>query len=57
MNISGECKIELVKKLREETGWNMMDCKRALRETDWKIDDAKIWLANFRKKNNGVLFD
>jgi elongation factor Ts len=37
----------LVKELREKTGAGMMDCKRALAETDGKLNDAEDWL---RKK-------
>ena len=31
---------KLVKELREKTGAGMMDCKKALTETDGNIDDA-----------------
>ena len=34
----------LVKKLRDETGAPMMDCKRALQETKLDFEAAKIWL-------------
>ncbi len=34
----------LVKELRERTGAGMMDCKRALSETDGDIDEAANWL-------------
>ena len=34
----------LVKDLREKTGTGMMDCKKALTETDGDIDDAVDWL-------------
>jgi elongation factor Ts len=34
----------LVKELRERTGAGMMDCKRALSETDGNLDDAVDWL-------------
>jgi elongation factor Ts len=37
----------LVKELREQTGAGMMDCKRALTETDGNLQDAIDWL---RKK-------
>ena len=37
----------LVKELRERTGAGMMDCKRALQETDGDMDTAVEWL---RKK-------
>jgi elongation factor Ts len=37
----------LVKTLREQTGAGMMDCKKALTETDGNFDDAVDWL---RKK-------
>ncbi len=34
----------LVKELREKTGAGMMDCKKALTETDGALDDAVDWL-------------
>ena len=34
----------LVKELRERTGVGMMDCKRALSETDGDLDEAVDWL-------------
>lgn len=34
----------LVKQLREETGYGMMDCKRALIENVWDMQKAKEWL-------------
>lgn len=49
-------KLNLVKKLREETGWGMMDCRRALRDSKWDMDGAKSWLIQFRKKS-GIMFD
>ena len=33
-----------IKTLREKTGAGMMDCKKALSETDGKIDNAIEWL-------------
>ena len=42
-----EISASLVKQLREQTGAGMMDCKRALTETEGKIDNAVDWL---RKK-------
>ena len=39
----------LVKELRELTGSGMMDCKKALVETDGDIDKAVDWL---REKGN-----
>ncbi len=38
---------QLVKELREKTGAGMMDCKRALEETDGDVEAASDWL---RKK-------
>src|SRR5436309_14436666 len=38
---------KLVAELRKATGAGMMDCKRALEETEGDLDDAKDWL---RKK-------
>ena len=49
-------KLDLVKRLREETGWGMMDCRRALRDSKWDMDNAKSWLIQFRKKS-GIMFD
>ena len=34
----------LVKELREKTGAGMMDCKKALTETDGDIEKAVDWL-------------
>lgn len=42
-----EITASLVKELREKTGAGMMDCKKALIETDGAMDDAVDWL---RKK-------
>lgn len=42
-----EISAALVKELREKTGAGMMDCKRALTETDGNLQDAIDWL---RKK-------
>ena len=39
-----EITASLVKKLREETGAGMMDCKKALTETDGDFEGAKDWL-------------
>ena len=36
--------IELIKILRERTGAGMMDCKRALDETNNDVDKATDWL-------------
>ena len=33
-----------VKALRDSTGAGMMDCKKALQETDGDMDAAKTWL-------------
>lgn len=55
-SLTDEDKLCLVKKLREETGLGMMDCKRALNSSNWKIDGAKSWLIQFRKKS-GIMFD
>jgi elongation factor Ts len=42
-----EISAALVKELREKTGAGMMDCKKALTETEGKIEEAVDWL---RKK-------
>jgi len=34
-------KLELVKQLRKETGWGMMDCKMALNASNWEVEGAK----------------
>ena len=39
-----EISAKLVKELREKTGAGMMDCKKALKETDGNIDKATEWL-------------
>ncbi|ABG50521.1 translation elongation factor Ts (EF-Ts) [Trichodesmium erythraeum IMS101] len=39
-----EISAKLVKELREKTGAGMMDCKKALKETDGNIDKATDWL-------------
>jgi elongation factor Ts len=36
--------LDLVKKLRDLTGAGMMDCKKALQETDGDVDKAVLWL-------------
>lgn len=41
---------ELCKQLRVETGYDLMDCKRALSECKWDIGKAKDWLRQFRKR-------
>ena len=55
-SLTDDEKLDLVKRLREETGWGMMDCRRALRGTKWDMDSAKSWLIQFRKKP-GIRFD
>lgn len=42
-----EISAKLVKELREKTGAGMMDCKKALQETDGDLEKASEWL---RKK-------
>ncbi|MGD1713547.1 translation elongation factor Ts [Dapis sp. BLCC M172] len=39
-----EISAKLVKELREQTGAGMMDCKKALKETDGDINKATEWL-------------
>ena len=34
----------MVKELRDQTGSGMMDCKKALQESDGDIEKAKVWL-------------
>lgn len=36
--------IDLIKELREKTGSGMMDCKKALTETDGNLEKAIVWL-------------
>jgi len=43
----GNITAKLVKDLRDKTGAGMMDCKKALNETDGNVDKALEWL---RKK-------
>jgi elongation factor Ts len=37
-------KAELVKELRERTGSGIMDCKKALQETEGNIEKAVVYL-------------
>ena len=37
-------KANLCKALRQRTGAGMMECKKALTETDWDMDKAEDWL-------------
>ena len=46
-NSMGNITAKLVKDLRDKTGAGMMDCKKALKETDGNVDKALEWL---RKK-------
>jgi ribosomal protein L7/L12 len=55
-SLTDDEKLLVVKKLREDTGWGMMDCKRALNESKWNYDNTKSWLIQFRKKS-GIFFD
>jgi hypothetical protein len=55
-SLTDDEKLLVVKKLREDTGWGMMDCKSALNESKWNYDNAKSWLIQFRKKS-GIFFD
>ena len=43
----GNITAKLVKDLRDKTGAGMMDCKKALNETEGNLDKALEWL---RKK-------
>ena len=36
--------VEIIKKLREETGSSISDCRQALMDTDYNMDKAKKWL-------------
>ena len=40
----GNITAKLVKDLRDKTGAGMMDCKKALNETDGNVDKALEWL-------------
>jgi translation elongation factor EF-Ts len=44
---------ELIKKMREMTGYGMMDCRRALQENDWMMVNAVVWLVerNYHTKS------
>lgn len=46
-----EERIKIIKQLREETGWGMMDCKKALYNSSWDIEKAKKWLIDYEKNN------
>ncbi len=54
-SLTDDEKIDLVKRLREETGWGMMVCRSALRDSNWDIDSAKSWLIKYRKESH-ILF-
>jgi elongation factor Ts len=41
---AGNISAKLVKELRDKTGAGMMDCKKALKESDGDIEKANIWL-------------
>ncbi|UUD34732.1 translation elongation factor Ts [Mycoplasmopsis caviae] len=43
-------KLGLIKELRERTNGGMVDCKKALEESDWDIEKAITWL-----KSNGKI--
>ncbi len=49
-------KFKLMLKLREETSFGLMDCKKALIASDWDIIKARAWLVEYRKKP-GIFFD
>ena len=55
-SLTDDEKFNLIKNLKEETGWGILVCKRALKESNWKIDGAKSWLIQFRKKSD-IFFD
>ena len=40
----GNITAKLVKDLRDKTGAGMMDCKKALNETDGNVEKALEWL-------------
>jgi len=42
-------------KLREETGFGLMDCKKALLSSKWDIEKAKLWLKNYINNNPFIL--
>ena len=48
-NLSKDEEKELCFELRKETGYGMMDCKHALKESEWNIKKAKIYLQKFFK--------
>ena len=43
---------QMVKELREMTGAGMMDCKKALTNTDGDMDAAVEWEMKNRQKNH-----
>lgn len=45
--------IELVRELYDKTGYGMLDCRKALQETDSDIDKAEEWL---KKWKSNLLF-
>jgi len=56
IDLTDEEKLGITRKLREETGWGMMDCRKALNNSNWDYEMAKSWLIQFRKKS-GILFN
>lgn len=56
ITLTDDEKLVVIKKLREETGWGLMDCKKALKESKRDYDNAKTWLIQYRKKSY-IFFD
>lgn len=43
-NLSQDEQKELCKQLRIETGYGLMDCKKALNENSWNYEKSKNWI-------------
>lgn len=44
----------LVRQLKEDTGYGMMDCKKSLIMNNWNINNAKKWLVENEKESEFV---
>lgn len=49
--------IELVKQLREETGFGMLDCKKAVLKCNGDMEKAKEWLIEWQRVSSLASLD
>ena len=49
-NITEDEKVILIKKLRFETGFGLMDCKRFLTQSDFDYNEVLVILNKFKSK-------